>query len=111
MQNAIPASTLTSRKSRKGLLLTGTAMFNTKPKQGLAFLEKNLIISPDVAGSGTDSEKRTKAIARFLRHTTRLDKRLVGEFISRPDQIDLLKAFIGLFDFRGVSAAQCDEFR
>ena len=79
-------------------------MFNAKPKQGLAFLERNRIISPDATGSGTESERRTKAIAHFLRHTSRLDKRLVGEFISRPDQIDLLKAFIGLFDFRGVNA-------
>ncbi len=78
-------------------------MFNAKPKQGLAFLEESGIITFNSAGPGSDGEKRTKAIARFLRQSTRLDKKLLGESISRPDQIELLKAFIGLFDFRGVS--------
>ncbi len=102
LKNTSAAETLTSRKSRKDLLLTGTAIFNAKPKQGLAFLEKNGIISVDQAGADSEAEKRTKATARFLRHSTRLDKKLLGEYISRPDQIELLKAFIGLFDFRGV---------
>ena len=77
-------------------------MFNQKPKNGIAFLEKNGIIAPDPEDPGTDEEKRVKAIAKFLRNSSRLDKKLLGEFISRPDQIELLKAFIGLFDFEGV---------
>lgn len=93
--------TLTSRKDRKGVLLIGAALFNAKPKQGLAMLEKEGIITPD-DGPGTDAEKRTRGIAKFLRQSTRLDKRLLGEYVSRPDQLDLLKAFIGLFDFKGV---------
>jgi len=79
-------------------------MFNAKPKQGLAFLQKSGIISLDPDAPGDDAEKRTRAIARLLRHSTRLDKKLLGEFVSRPDQVELLKAFIGLFDFRGVSS-------
>lgn len=97
--------TLTSRKDRKGVLLIGAALFNAKPKQGLAMLEKEGIITPD-DGPGTDAEKRTRGIAKFLRQSTRLDKRLLGEYLSRPDQLDLLKAFIGLFDFRGVGGYQ-----
>ena len=104
-QNTVPADTLTSRKSRKGVLLIGTAMFNAKPKQGLAFLERSGIIALDSDASGSDDEKRTQAISRFLRHSTRLDKKLLGEFISRPDQVELLKAFIGLFDFQAVGIA------
>ena len=83
----------------------GTAMFNAKPKQGLAFLERSGIIALDSDASGSDDEKRTQAISRFLRHSTRLDKKLLGEFISRPDQVELLKAFIGLFDFQAVGIA------
>ena len=89
-------------KGRKALFLQGTAMFNHKPKTGLAFLEKNGIIIPDSQG-GTDEEKRVRGIAKFLKSSGRLDKKLLGEFISRPDQIELLKAYIGLFDFGGVS--------
>lgn len=92
---------LKGRKDRKGVLLIGAAMFNAKPKQGLAMLEKEGVITPD-EGPGTDQEKRTRGIAKFLRSSTRLDKKELGDYISRPDQIELLKAFIGLFDFRGV---------
>lgn len=79
-------------------------MFNTKPKNGLAFLEREGIIAVNSEGPGTDDEKRTRSIARFLRGSTRLDKKLLGEYISRPDHTELLRAFIGLFDFNGVSA-------
>lgn len=104
-EQSYPSSeTLTSRKSRKSVLLTGAAMFNTKPKNGLAFLEREGIIAVNSEGPGTDDEKRTRSIARFLRGSTRLDKKLLGEYISRPDHTELLRAFIGLFDFNGVSA-------
>nr|XP_031861344.1 uncharacterized protein CI109_003316 [Kwoniella shandongensis]KAA5528416.1 hypothetical protein CI109_003316 [Kwoniella shandongensis] len=92
-------------KSRKGILLAGATLFNNKPKKGIAFLEEQGIIVPDPNGPGTDEEKRDLAIAKFLRHSSRLDKKLLGEFISRPDQVGLLKAFIGLFDFKGKSIA------
>lgn len=101
-QNAIPTDTLTSRKDRKGVLLIGASLFNAKPKQGVAMLEKEGLITPD-PGPGTEEEKRWKGIARFLRSSSRLDKRELGDYISRPDHLGLLKAFIGLFDFKGVS--------
>lgn len=44
-----------------------------------------------------------KALAIFLRSNGRLDKKLLGEYISNPDRLNLLKAYIGLFDFKGVS--------
>jgi brefeldin A-resistance guanine nucleotide exchange factor 1 len=100
--SAPTADSLNAQKDRKGVLLIGAALFNAKPKQGLAMLEKEGVIRPD-DGPGTDEEKRIMGIAKFLRHSTRLDKKLLGDYISRPDQIELLKAFIGLFDFRGVS--------
>ena len=34
-----------------------------------------------------------------------MDKKLLGEYISAPDNLELLKAFIGLFDFGGKSIA------
>ena len=74
-------------------------------RRDLKQLEKEGVIVPD-DGPGTDEEKRTMGIAKFLRHSTRLDKKLLGEYISRPDQVDLLKAFMGLFNFEGVSQHQ-----
>jgi golgi-specific brefeldin A-resistance guanine nucleotide exchange factor 1 len=86
-------------KSQKKIVLTGAARFNAKPKTGLAYLEENKLIyadlSPDVS--------RERSLVTFLKGCTRLDKRLLGDFISKPENVEVLRAFIELFDFRGVS--------
>lgn len=79
------------------MILTGASRFNTKPKTGIAFLEENKLIYTD------PNEPRAQSLAVFLKSCARLDKRLLGDYISRPDNIDVLKAYIGLFDFKNVS--------
>ncbi|KAH9951281.1 Sec7-domain-containing protein [Amylocystis lapponica] len=86
-------------KSRKKLVLTGTALFNTKPKTGLSFLEENKLIYTD------PDEPRALSLAKFLKSSARMDKRLLGDFISRPDNIEVLKAFLSLLDFKDKSVA------
>jgi brefeldin A-resistance guanine nucleotide exchange factor 1 len=86
------------RKSKKNLILTGAARFNTKPKAGLAFIEENGLIYHDLSEGVT----RPQSLARFLKSSTRLDKKLLGDFISKPENTEVLKAFVGLFDFREV---------
>lgn len=73
--------------------------FNEKPKDGIAFLEsKGLIYTDENA-----DEPRPKVLAKFLKNSPRLDKKLLGDYISRPGNVEVLRAFIGLFDFRDVS--------
>lgn len=74
-------------------------MFNNKPKNGLTFLEENGIIYSDLS----EDVSKHKSLASFLKGCTRLDKRLLGDYISKPDNIGLLNEFIGLFDFKNVS--------
>lgn len=74
-------------------------MFNNKPKNGLTFLEENGIIYSDLS----EDVSKPKSLASFLKGCTRLDKRLLGDYISKPDNIGLLNEFIGLFDFKNVS--------
>ncbi|KII88730.1 hypothetical protein PLICRDRAFT_41948 [Plicaturopsis crispa FD-325 SS-3] len=93
---------LMQSKSRKKLVLTGVSRFNAKPKTGLAFLEENKLIYSDLS----PEVSRPQSLARFLKSCTRLDKRLLGDFISRPDNIEVLKAFIGLFDFKDKPIAE-----
>ncbi|KAI6116902.1 hypothetical protein EDD16DRAFT_1693169 [Pisolithus croceorrhizus] len=90
---------LMQSKSRKKLVLTGAAKFNSKPKHGIAFLEENGLIELN------PSESRTRSLAKFLKSCTRLDKRLLGDYISKPENVDLLKEFIGLFDFKNSEDA------
>lgn len=85
-------------KSQKKLVLTGAARFNSKPKVGITFLEENRLIYADLS----PENPKAQSLARFLKGCTRLDKRLLGDFISKPDNIDILQAFIGLFDFKKV---------
>ncbi|KAF9001938.1 Sec7-like domain is implicated in guanine nucleotide exchange function [Cyathus striatus] len=92
---------LLQTKSQKQLVLTGAARFNSKPKSGIAFLEENRLIytdlSPDIS--------KAQSLAQFLKNCPRIDKTLLGDFISKPDNIEVLKAFIGLFDFKGKPVA------
>ncbi len=67
-----------------------------KPKGGIAFLEENGLISLDPETS------KARSLAVFLKNCTRIDKRLLGDFVSKPENPDLLKEFIGLFDFKDV---------
>ncbi|KAI0374734.1 Sec7-domain-containing protein [Pilatotrama ljubarskyi] len=87
-------------KSQKKLILAGAARFNAKPKTGLAFLEENKLIY------GDPDEPRPLSLAKFLKSSARIDKRLLGDFISKPENIEVLKAFMSLFDFKGKSVAE-----
>ena len=96
MQDAPTAENIAAQKASKQLLLEGAASFNLKPKVGLKFLEEHGVIYND------PSISREESLARFLATTPRLDKKLLGDFISRPDQIETLKAFMKLMEFDGV---------
>lgn len=104
-QDAPSIERLRRQKDRKGLLITGAQAFNTKPKKGVAYLKEHSLIDGYKPGKENDAGN-VKALALFLRSNGRLDKKLLGEYISNPDNLDLLKAYIGLFDFKGVSAAK-----
>jgi golgi-specific brefeldin A-resistance guanine nucleotide exchange factor 1 len=89
---------LLQTKSQKKLVLTGAARFNSKPKAGLAFLEENGLIYADLS----PEIPKARSLATFLKGCTRLDKRLLGDYVSKPENIEILRAFIGLFDFKNV---------
>ncbi|KAM6130672.1 LOW QUALITY PROTEIN: Golgi-specific brefeldin A-resistance guanine nucleotide exchange factor 1 [Phoenicopterus ruber ruber] len=80
-------------KNKKKLLITGTEQFNQKPKKGIQFLqEKNLLATP------IDNNE----VAKWLRENPRLDKKMIGEFVSDRKNIDLLESFVGTFSFQGL---------
>ena len=94
----IRTETLLQAKSKKQLILAGASRFNAKPKSGVAFLEENNLIYADLS----PEMSKARSLAKFLKGCTRIDKRLLGDFISKPDNLDILQAFIGLFDFKNV---------
>jgi brefeldin A-resistance guanine nucleotide exchange factor 1 len=83
-------------KSQKQLILTGALRFNTKPKLGLTFLEENRLIY-------ADDLPRELSLAKFLRSCPKIDKKLLGDFLSKPENLEVLEQFMGLLDFKDVS--------
>ncbi|XP_073690303.1 Golgi-specific brefeldin A-resistance guanine nucleotide exchange factor 1 isoform X1 [Garra rufa] len=80
-------------KNKKKLLITGTEQFNQKPKKGIQILqEKGLLSSP------IDNNE----VAQWLRENPRLDKKMIGEFISDRKNPDLLDSFVNTFTFQGL---------
>ncbi|CAI2169955.1 2331_t:CDS:10 [Funneliformis geosporum] len=89
------AEELLQRKQKKQILREGAAKFNENPKSGLGFLEANGLIYND------PSIDKNTSLALFLKSTPRLNKQLLGDYLSKPANIDILKAFVRLFNFEG----------
>lgn len=81
---------LQAERKRKKIIIKGAKEFNESPKKGIAFLAKHGII---------ENIEDPVCIARFLRQTTRLNKRLVGEYIAKKDNKEILDAFVSTFAF------------
>ncbi|KAM3606518.1 uncharacterized protein V6R79_017763 [Siganus canaliculatus] len=80
-------------RAKKKLLITGTEQFNQKPKKGIQFLqEKGLLSNP------IDNNQ----VAQWLRENPRLDKKMIGEYISDRKHTDLLDSFVNTFTFQGL---------
>lgn len=83
---------LKESRGRKDALLEGARRFNQKPKDGLVYFEQQGFISRDAAA-------RDHSIAKFLKDCPRLDKKLLGDYLSRPGNEGVLDSFLRLFDF------------
>jgi brefeldin A-resistance guanine nucleotide exchange factor 1 len=89
------AEVLREQRLRKSVTIRGAAKFNEKPKSGIAYLAAQGIIED------TDDPN---CIAKFLMGTTRVDKKVLGEYVSKRDNEAILHAFIAQFDFRNQRA-------
>ncbi|KAL1798571.1 hypothetical protein ACET3X_002608 [Alternaria dauci] len=86
------AESLRKQRALKAVIIRGATKFNEKPKAGIAYLaSQGIIRDPD----------DPQCIAEFVKGTTRVDKKVLGEFISKKGNEAILSAFIDLFDFTG----------
>jgi brefeldin A-resistance guanine nucleotide exchange factor 1 len=95
--SSLDPSTVLNSKSSKRRLLEGASAFNLKPKVGLKYLEEHGLIYAE-----QPPIPRPESLAKFFRSAPKLDKKVLGEFISRPEQLEVLKAFMQGLDFKGV---------
>ena len=56
---------------------------------------------------GDNAVDENTSIAIFLKSTPRLNKTVLGDFLSKPSNIEILKAFVKLFNFQEVSLSSC----
>ena len=89
--------TLRSQRRRKKIVIQGTQKFNEDPKAGIALLASHGII-----GNPDDPAE----VARFLKGTSRVSKKVLGEYISKRSHEELLDAFVDLFDFAGKNVIE-----
>ncbi len=88
-------SQVKEQRRRKKIIVKGTTKFNENPKAGLAYLASQGIIE------GLDDPK---LVAAFLKGTSRIAKKVLGEFLSKKGNEAILDAFLSEFDFTGKRA-------
>ena len=88
---------LREQRARKKIIIKGATKFNENPKAGIVYLTSQGIIR---------SADDPHSIAKFLKGTSRISKKMLGEYLSKKANEHLLGAFMDLFDF---SAKRVDE--
>ncbi|TDZ17365.1 Uncharacterized protein Cob_v009713 [Colletotrichum orbiculare MAFF 240422] len=83
---------LREQRRKKKIIIKGTSKFNENAKGGLAYLEAQGII---------EDVKDPVAVAKFLKGTSRVSKKVLGEYLSKKGSESLLEAYMNLFDFAG----------
>ncbi|KAJ4213439.1 GDP/GTP exchange factor for ARF [Fusarium solani] len=85
-------ATLREQRRRKKIIIKGAGKFNEKPKAGLGYLEAQGII---------ENASDPVAVAKFLKGTSRINKKVLGDFLSKRGNEAILEAFLDSFDFSG----------
>lgn len=88
---------LRSQRKIKKIIIKGAQKFNEDPKAGIAYLaSQGIIENPDDRAQ----------VARFLKGSSRVSKKVLGDYISKRSNEDLLDAYVDLFDFSGQSVVE-----
>lgn len=95
----ITTEQLANVKEKKRLLSKGTEWFNQRPDKGIQYLQEHGILN---------AELDPMQVALFLRENPGLDKKMIGEYISKKKNVDskILINFVDSFDFTGLRVDQ-----
>ncbi|KAL0099604.1 hypothetical protein PUN28_019787 [Cardiocondyla obscurior] len=88
-------------KSNKRWLVLGTEKFNENPREGIAKLTEHGLL-----GGGTPGHSDPEKIAKLLRENPGLDKKAIGEYISKKENKNILNYFVHNFDLRNTRIDQ-----
>lgn len=80
-------------KQKKRIYHTGTEYFNTKPAKGIAYLQEQGLLS-DPLDPGE--------VIMFIKENPKLDKKMIGEYITKRTNSVVLEAFVKSFHFEDL---------
>ena len=83
---------LREQRALKKIIIRGTTKFNESPKSGIAYLASKGII---------EKADDPHAVTKFLKGTTRVSKKQLGEYLSKKSHEHILEAFLDHFEFKG----------
>ncbi|KAI0223577.1 GDP/GTP exchange factor for ARF [Massospora cicadina] len=87
------AAELRNAQRHKKAVREGVALFNRQPQDGIRHLIRCQLLPP------RDSLDFCAQLSHLLHTTLGIDKRGLGEFLSKADNAPILEAFIAKFDF------------
>lgn len=75
--------------------MRGTELFNQIPEKGIQYLQENNYLN---------SQLDPAEVAHFLRENSSLDKKMIGDYISKKKNVDsrILENFVHSFNFAGM---------
>ncbi|CAG5122355.1 unnamed protein product, partial [Candidula unifasciata] len=89
--NKIPTrEELAELKQKKKIYQIGTEQFNVKPSKGLQYLQEQGLLSKPL---------NPAEVVTFLKENHRLDKKMIGEYISSKNNREVLEAYVQSFNF------------
>ncbi|KAL6262376.1 hypothetical protein P5V15_007465 [Pogonomyrmex californicus] len=87
-------------KANKRWLVLGTEKFNENPREGIAKLTEHGLLG------GTPGHSDPEKVAKLLRENPGLDKKAIGEYISKKENKNILNYFVHNFDLRNTRIDQ-----
>lgn len=81
---------LLDQRRVKMIYCEAAGLFNSNPKEALTFLQQKQLLS---------AQATPKEIAAFLRRAQGLDKKILGEYLVKPNHIKILREFFSAFKF------------
>lgn len=80
-------------KHKKKIYITGSESFNSHPSKGISYLQDQKFFKTPL---------EPEEVVRFLKENPRLDKKMIGEYISNRKNKTILEAFQRSFNFSNV---------
>uniref|UniRef100_A0A1L8DVZ9 Putative guanine nucleotide exchange factor n=1 Tax=Nyssomyia neivai TaxID=330878 RepID=A0A1L8DVZ9_9DIPT len=86
---------LAGLKNKKRILSQGTELFNSRPEKGIQYLQENGLLNPILD---------PREVAHYLRENSGLDKKMIGEYISKKKNVEskILETYVKSFDFTNM---------